>query len=86
VAIDISSALTGGDLMASFSVVLLIIYFLWFYAWGKKQLGEKLGLLLAIGLMYLTFYTYPELIWFPVLLFLLSTFGKEILERIPKMR
>ncbi len=82
--IDIFGALAGNDLFLTFSFILLIIYFLWFYAWGKKQIGTKLGVLLAIFLTYAIFWLYPDLIWVPVFLFLLMTFGKDILERIQK--
>ena len=83
-AFDFLGAVTGADLALSFALVLMIIYFLWFFSWGKKQVGSKLGLLIAVVLMYLTFYLYPELIWVPFLLFIFATFGKEILERIPR--
>ena len=82
--IDIFGALQGNDLFVTISFILLIIYFLWFYAWGKKQIGTKLGVLLAIFLTYAIFWLYPDLIWVPVFLFLLMTFGKDILERIQK--
>ena len=81
---DFFWALSGEDLAMSFALVLLIIYFLWFFSWGKKQLGSKLGIVVAIVLMYLTFYLYPDLIWIPLILFILATFGKEILARVPK--
>ena len=81
---DFFGALSGEDLAMSFALVLLIIYFLWFFSWGKKQLGSKLGIVVAIVLMYLTFYLYPDLIWIPLILFILATFGKEILARVPK--
>jgi len=83
-AFDFLAAISGGDLALSFALVLLIVYFLWFFSWGKKQVGTKLGLVIAVVLMYLTFYLYPELIWVPFILFILATFGKELLERIPK--
>ena len=83
-AFDFMGAITGQDLALSFALVLLIIYFLWFFSWGKKQVGSKLGLVIAIVLMYLTFFLYPDLIWVPFILFILATFGKELLERIPK--
>ena len=83
-AFDFFGALSGGDLALSFALVLLVIYFLWFWSWGKKQVGAKIGLVLALVLMYLTFYLYPELIWVPFILFILATYGKELLERIPK--
>ena len=83
-AFDFMGAIAGQDLALSFALVLLIIYFLWFFSWGKKQVGSKIGLVIAIVLMYLTFYLYPDLIWVPFILFILATFGKELLERIPR--
>jgi hypothetical protein len=83
-AFDFFGAISGGDIALSFALVLVIIYFIWFYAWGKKQLGSKLGLLVAVVLFYLTFYLYPELVWIPFILFILATFGKDLLERVPK--
>jgi len=81
-AFDFFGALSGGDFAMSFALVLLIVYFLWFFTWGKKQVGIKLGILLAIFLTYLIFVLYPEMIWVPFILFILATFGKEYLERI----
>ena len=69
---------------ASIALVLLIIYFLWFFSWGKKQVGAKWGIILAIVFMLLTFVSYPDLIWIPVILFIFATFGKELLERVPR--
>ncbi len=83
-AFDFFGAIGGNDLALSFALVLMIIYFLWFYNWGKKQIGMKMGLLLAIILFYLTFYLYPALVWVPFILFIFATFGKEMLERISK--
>ncbi|MEK6958515.1 MAG: hypothetical protein AABW59_00555 [archaeon] len=83
-AFDFDAAIAGDDMLMSIALVLFIIYFLWFFSWGKKQLGTRLGLLLALVFMYLTFFTYPELIWVPVILFIMTTFGKDLLEKIPK--
>jgi len=79
---DFFSAISGGDFAMSFALVLLIVYFLWFFSWGRKQIGVKLGILLAVVLTYLVFVLYPEMIWIPVILFLLATFGKEYLTHI----
>ena len=83
-AFNFLGAIGGGDLALSFALVLLIIYFLWFYNWGKKQIGAKWGIILAIVLFYLTFYLYPDLIWVPFLLFIFATFGKEFFEIVSK--
>jgi chromate transport protein ChrA len=81
---DILGALSGRDIMLSLALVILIVLFIWIYSWGKNQLGTKLGLLIAIIIVYLTFFSFPELIWLIFIFFLLSTFGKDLLERIPK--
>lgn len=83
-AFDIIGALTGRDIMLSLALVILIVLFVWIYSWGKNQLGTKIGLLLAIIIVYLTFFSFPELIWIIFIFFILATFGKELLERIPK--
>ena len=84
-AIDIVGAISGEDFILTLMLILLVIYFLWIYAWAKKQIGQKLGLLLAILITYLLFFNFPELVWVPFLLFLWSVFGKDLLERIPRV-
>jgi len=83
-AIDFWAAISGEDFMSSFALVLFIIYFLWLYSWGKKQIGAKFGLLIAGFVFYLIFFLYQDLVWLPLILFLLATFGKDLLERVPK--
>lgn len=83
-AFDFIGAISGNDVALSFGLVLMIIYFLWFFNWGKKQLGTTFGLVLAFVLFYLTFYLYPELVWVPFILFLMATFGKDLLEVVNK--
>ena len=85
-AIDFIGALTGEDFFLTISLILFVIYFLWIYAWAKKQIGAGLGLLLAIAITFILFYNFPDLIWVPLLLFLWSVFGKELLERVPKTK
>ncbi|MFA6065365.1 MAG: hypothetical protein WC746_05980 [archaeon] len=82
--IDFAGALTGEDLFLTIALILFIVYFLWIYAWAKKQVGAKLGIILAVVIMFLLFYSFPELIWVPFILFLWSIFGKDLLERVPK--
>jgi len=83
-AIDFWAAIEGQDFTSSLALVLFIIYFLWLYNWGKKQLGAKFGLLLGGLVFYLIFFLYQDLVWLPLVLFLLATFGKDLLERVPK--
>ena len=82
--IDVLGAIQGNDLFVTLELLLLVIYFLWIYAWAKKQVGAKLGVLLTIIITYLLFFNFPELIWVPFVLFLWSVFGKDLLERVPK--
>jgi len=84
--IDILSAMEGNDVFVTLELILLLVYFLWIFAWAKKQVGVKIGLLLAAVITYLLFFNFPELIWVPAILFLWSIFGKDLLERIPKSR
>jgi hypothetical protein len=85
-ALDFIGGLTGEDLFLTISLILFVIYFLWIYAWAKKQTGPAIGLLIAIIITFILFYNFPELIWVPLLLFLWSVFGKELLERVPKSK
>ncbi len=85
-AIDIFGALSGEDIFTTLTLILLIVYFLWIYAWAKKQIGPNLGLLLAIIITFLLFYNFPDLIWIPFILFIWSVFGKDLLERVPKTK
>ncbi len=64
-------------------IALSLFFFVWIFSWAKKNLGSAaLGVIFAIIVVYLTFYSYPILVWIAVGLFLLSTFGKEILEKV----
>ncbi len=85
-AFDILSAMEGNDVFVTLELILLLVYFLWIFAWAKKQVGAKIGLLLTVVITYLLFFNFPELIWVPAILFLWSIFGKDLLERIPKSR
>jgi len=83
---DFFAAVSGEDLFSSLALVLFIVYFLWLYNWGKKQIGAKFGLVLGGIVFYLIFFLYQDLVWLPLMLFLLATFGKDLLERVPKPR
>lgn len=79
---DVLYALTGDDPWAGLALVLLLVYFVWFYSWGKKHIGPKLGALVALVIVYLVFVKNPPLIWVPALLIVLATFGKELFSKI----
>jgi len=64
-------------------VAIVLFLFLWVYSYAKGKLGSpKIAIIFAIILILMTVYSYPELVWFMVALFLLSTFGKDLLGRI----
>ncbi|HLC79618.1 MAG TPA: hypothetical protein VJG83_04300 [archaeon] len=64
-------------------IVLTIFLFIWIYSWAKENLGSaKLAILFALIVVYLTFYSYPFLVWLLVIFFLIQTFGKEFLAQI----
>ncbi|MCD6478947.1 MAG: hypothetical protein J7L44_03615 [Candidatus Diapherotrites archaeon] len=72
------------DMLTDIQTVLGLIYLVWIYAWFKKQLGSaKIAAILAVLVVYLTFFQYPILIWIPVLLFLIATFFSGMFEKIP---
>ena len=83
-AFDLLGALSGTDIALSIALVILIAVFFWIYNWSKNQAGKKMGLILAMIIMYLTFYSFPELIWVLFIIFIIATFGKDLMERIPK--
>lgn len=64
-------------------IVLTLFLFVWIFSWAKENLGSaKLAILFALIVVYLTFYSYPILVWLLVVFFLLQTFGKEFLAQI----
>ena len=64
-------------------IVLPLFLFVWIYSWAKDNLGSaKLAILFALIVVYLTFYSYPVLVWALVIFFLLQTVGKEFLAQI----
>lgn len=72
-----------GNLAMDITIVLTLIYFLWIFSWGKKVLGSaKLAVLFALIVVYLTFFLHPELVWIPVIIFLLATFGATTFDKI----
>ena len=64
-------------------IALTLFIFVWIFSWAKKNLGSAaLGVIFAIIVVYLTFYSYPQLVWLFVGIFILATFGKEIVGKI----
>ncbi len=71
------------DVLNDIAIVLVIFYFVWLFGWGKKALGSaKLAILLAFVIVFLIFIQHWELVWVPVILFFLATFGKEFLNKV----
>jgi len=64
-------------------IVLTLFLFVWIYSWAKENLGSaKLAILFALIVVYLTFYSYPVLVWLLVVFFLLQTLGKDFLAQV----
>ena len=64
-------------------IILTLFLFVWIYSWAKENLGSaKLAILFALIVVYLTFYSYPVLVWLLVVFFLLQTLGKDFLSQI----
>gem|GEM_PF-786267 len=82
---DIIDSISGrGDITRNVEIVLGLIYLIWIYSWFKKQLGSaKISAILAVLVVYLTFFQYPELIWIPVIFFLIQTLFSGMFEKIP---
>ncbi|MCR4368348.1 MAG: hypothetical protein NUV67_00400 [archaeon] len=64
-------------------IVLTLFLFVWIYSWAKENLGSaKLAILFSLIVVYLTFYSYPILVWLLVAFFILQTLGKDFLAQI----
>ena len=71
-----------GTLEQDLVVVLTLFYFLWIFSWGKKVLGSaKLAVLFALIVVYLVFFLHPELVWVPVIIFFVATFGSSMFDK-----
>ncbi len=69
-------------LMDNIWIVLTLFLFVWIYAWAKQNLGSaKLAILFSLIVVYLTFYSYPVLVWLLVAFFLMQTIGKDFLAQ-----
>lgn len=67
--------------------VISLFYLVWIYSWAKTTLGSpKLAILLAVIVVYLTFYSHPELVWIALGVFLLGTFGKDFIGKLSPFR
>jgi hypothetical protein len=63
-------------------VAMTLFFLVLIFAWAKNALGSaKLAILFAVIVVYLTFYQHPELVWIVIGLFLLATFGKELVSK-----
>lgn len=64
-------------------IALTLFVFVWIFSWAKSNLGSaKLAVLFAIIVVYLTVYSFPLLVWIAVAVFLLATFGKELISKL----
>lgn len=64
-------------------LAITIFLFIWLYNWAKGNVGSaKLALVTAIVIMFLTFYSFPELVWALVALWAFATFGKDVFSRV----
>ena len=67
---------------AEIGIVLTLFYFVWIFSWGKKALGSaKLAVLFSVIVTYLLFIIHPELVWVPVIIFFIATFGASLFDK-----
>ena len=72
-----------GGLFENLEIPFILFFFIWLLSWAKGTLGSaKLAVLFAFLVTYLTVYSYRELVWLTVLLFLFTTFGKDLFEKV----
>jgi len=71
------------DLYTDVVTVLSLFYMVWIYAWAKSKLGSaKLAILFAVIVVYLFFFLHPELVFVPIIIFLLATFGSSLVSKV----
>ena len=71
------------SLLDNIQLALTIILFIWIYNWAKGNMGSaKMAFVTALIIVFLTFYSFPELIWLLVVIWAFATFGKDILTRV----
>jgi len=69
-------------MLKNIEIVLTLVAFIWIYSWAKNNLGSpKLAVLFALIVVFLTFWTFPILIWIIVSLFVLAYFGGELIDK-----
>jgi CHASE2 domain-containing sensor protein len=74
-----------GELFDNIATVLGLVYAILIYAWAKKQLGNVvLAVLVAVIIVYLTFFQFRELIWIPVIFIFLAFFFSGMFEKVGK--
>jgi uncharacterized membrane protein (DUF106 family) len=70
------------SLIDNIQLALTIILFVWIYNWAKGNVGSaKLAFVTALLIVFLTFYSFPELIWLLVIIWTFATFGKDLIGR-----
>ena len=73
----------GDPILDNIWVVLSLFYLVWIFGWAKKALGSaKLAILFAVIVVYLTFLTFPHLVFIPVVIWLFATFGQTMFEKV----
>ncbi len=73
------------ELIGNIEIALSLFYLVWLFSWAKNALGSaKLAIVFAVIVVFLTVWQFPILIWLGVLLFLFSTFGKELFSKMAK--
>lgn len=78
-----TALLVFDPILKNVEIVLTLFIFIWIFGWAKSNLGSaKLAVLFALIVVFLTFYTFPILIWLLVLLFFMATFGVEVFDKV----
>ncbi|MDD3159962.1 MAG: hypothetical protein PHQ98_03275 [Candidatus ainarchaeum sp.] len=81
---DFWSAIDGSNFLATVGLILLVLYTIFIYNWSKKLMGQTLAIIFTLMIVYFILYIFIWILWVPVILFLIATFGKDVAERIPK--
>ena len=71
-----------GNLGNDLWTVLALFYLVWLFSWAKKTLGSaRLAILFAVIVVFLAFFLHPELVWVPLIIFLIANFASPMLEK-----